>query len=153
MSGLGRKEGWAPKNWCFWIVVLEKTLESPLDYTEIQLINPNGNQPWILFGRTDAKAEAPILWPPDSKSWLTGKDPDAGKDWRREKRMADNEMVRYHHRFNEHELEQTLGGSGGQGSLACCSPWSFEESDMTLWLNYDKFNRTDYFWVLKEQLI
>ena len=107
MWELDHKEGWAPKNWCFWTVVLEKTLGSPLDCKEIKLINPNGNQPWILFGRTDAKAEAPILWPPDSKSWLTGKDPDAGKDWRQEEKgMTEDEMVGWHHRLNGHEFEQ-----------------------------------------------
>ena len=86
MCELDYKERWAPKNWCFWTVVLEKTLESPLDCKEIQPVNPKGNQPWILIGRTDAEAEAPILWPPHEKSWLTGKDPDAGKDWRQEKK-------------------------------------------------------------------
>ena len=85
MWELDHKEGWAPKNWCFWTVVLEKTLESPLDWKEIKPVNPKGNQCWIFIGRTDAEAEAPIIWPPDGKSWLTGKDPDAGKDWRQEK--------------------------------------------------------------------
>ena len=86
MWKLGCEESWVPKNWCFWIVVLEKTLERPLDRKEIKPVNPKGNQPWILIGRTDAKAEAPILWPPDAKSWFNGKDPDAGKDWGQEKR-------------------------------------------------------------------
>ena len=91
MLGLDHKEGWAPKNWYLWIVVLEKTLESPLDCREIKPVNP----PWIFIGRTDAEAEAPVLWPPDAKSQLTGKDPDTGKDWRqKKKRVAENEMVR-----------------------------------------------------------
>ena len=94
MWELDHKEGWMPKNWCFWIVVLEKVLESPLD-CKIKPVNPKGNQTWVLVGRTDAEAEAPILWPPDAKSWLTGKDPDAVKDWKqKEKRAAEDEMVR-----------------------------------------------------------
>ena len=106
MQELDHKEGWAPKNWCFWIVVLEKTLESPLDSKEIKPVHPKGNQPWIFTGRTDAEAEAPILWPPDVKSWLIRKDPDAGKDWRqKEKRVAEEETVRKHYRLNGHEFE------------------------------------------------
>ena len=124
------KEGWAPKNWCFQAVVLEKTLESPLDSKEIQPIHPKGNQPWIFIGRTDAEAEAPILWPPDSESRHIGEDPDAGKDWRREeKAVTENEMVGWHHRLNGHELEQT------PEILACCSPWGCKESDTTERLN------------------
>ena len=116
MWELDWKEGWALKNWCFWIVVLEKTLESPLECKEIKPVNLKGNQPWILLGRTDAKAEAPIFWPPDVKNWLTGKDPDAGKHWgQEEKEEAENEMVRWHHELNGHEFEQTLGDSEGQG--------------------------------------
>ena len=103
---LDHKEGWAPKNWCFQIVVLEKTLESPLDCKEIKWINPEGNQPWIFTGRTDA--EVPILWPPDVKSWLTGKDPDAGKYWRqKKKRVTETEMIRQHLWLNGYEFEQT----------------------------------------------
>ena len=114
---------WA-KNWCFRIVVLEKTLEHPLDCREIKPVSPKGNQPWIFTGRIDAKAEAPILWPPHSKSWLTGKDPNAGKDWGQEgKRATENEVVGWHHRLNRHEFEQTQGDSEGQENLACCSPW------------------------------
>ena len=102
MWELDHKEGWAPKNWCFWTVVLEKTLESPLDCKEIQPVHPKGNQFWIFFAGTDAKAKAPILWPPDAKSWLTGKDPDAGKDWRcEEKGTTEDEMVRWHHPSKE----------------------------------------------------
>ena len=127
-------ESWAPKNWCFWTVVLEKTLESPLDCKESQLINPKGNQFWIFIGRTDA--ETPILWPPDEKNWLIGKDSDAGKDWRQEEKgMTGDEMVGWHHRSNGHEFEQTPGDSEGQEGLACCSPWDHKELDMTVWLN------------------
>ena len=100
------KESWALKNCCFWTVVLEKTLESPLDCKEIQPVHPTGNQSWIFIGRTDAEAETPILWPPDGKNWLIGKDPDAGKDWRwKEKRMTEDEIVGWHHRLNGHEFE------------------------------------------------
>ena len=106
MWELDHKEGWTLKNWCFWTVVLEKTLESPLDCKEIKLVNPKGNQPWIFIERTDAKAEAPVLWPPDVKRQLTGKDPNARKDWRqKEKRVAKDEMVRQHHRLSGHESE------------------------------------------------
>ena len=98
---LDYKESWAPKNWCFWTVVLEKTLESPLDCKEIQPVHNKGDQSWVCIGRTDA--ETPILWPPDGKNWLTGKDPDAGKDWRQEKGMTEDEMVTWHHRLNEVE--------------------------------------------------
>ena len=122
MWELDHKEGWAPKNWSFWTVVLEKTLESPLD-CKIKPVNPKGNQPWIFIGRTDA--EAPILWPSDAKSWLIGKDPDTGKDWGQEKKGATKEeMIGWHHWLNGHESEQTLGDSEGQGSQACCSSWS-----------------------------
>ena len=106
MWELDYKESWAPKNWCFWTVVLEKTLESPLDCKEIQPVHPKGNQSWVFIGRTDAEAETPILWPPDAKSWLIWKDPDAGKDWRRdEKGMTQGEMVGWHHQLNGHEFE------------------------------------------------
>ena len=118
MWELDNKESWVPKNWCFWTVVLEKTLESLLDCKEIQPVNPKGNQSWIFFERTDAKAEAPILWLSDGKNWLIGKDPDAGKDWRlEEKGMREDEMVGWHHWLNEHEFEQTPGDGEGQGSL------------------------------------
>ena len=123
MWELDYKEGWAPKNWCFWTAVLEKTLESPLNCTEIKPVHPKGNQPWIFIGRTDAGAETPVLWPPDAKSWIIRKDPDAGKDQRQEKGMTEDEMVGWDHRLNGHEFEQALGDGKGQGSLACCSPW------------------------------
>ena len=123
MWELDYEEGWAPKDWCFQIVVLEKA-ESPLVCKEIKPVNPKGNQPWISIGRTDAEAKAPILWPPDSKSRLIRKDPDAGKDWRQEEKgVTEDEMVVWHHWFNAHELAQTPGDSEGQGSLMCCSPW------------------------------
>ena len=107
MWELDYKESWAPKNWCFWTVVLEKTLESPLDCKEIQPVHPKGNQSWIFIGRTDAEAETPILWPPDAKSWLIGKVLYAGKDWRREEKgMTEGEMVGWHHWLNGHELSK-----------------------------------------------
>ena len=106
MWELDCEEGWVPKNWCFWSVVLEKTLESPLDCKEIQPVHPKGNQSWIFIGRIDAEAETPILWPPDAKNWLTGKDPDAGKDWKQEeKEMTEDEMVGWHHQLDGHEFQ------------------------------------------------
>ena len=118
-----QKESWALKNWCFWTVVLDKTLESPLDCKKIEPVNPKGNQSWIFIGRTDDEAETPIIWLPDVKNWLLGKHPDAGKDWRQEKKgMAEDEIVGWHHQLNGHEFEQALGIGDGQGSLACCSP-------------------------------
>ena len=127
---LDHKEGWAPKNSCFPTVVLEKTLESPFDCKEIKPVSPKWNQSWIFIGWTDAEVEAPILWPPDVKRRLIGKDPDAGKDWRQEeKRVTENAMVGWHHQLNE--FEQSLGGSEGQGRLACCSPWGRKELDTT----------------------
>ena len=115
---LDHKEGWAPKNWCFWTVVLEKILESPLHCKEIKPIYPKGYQSWIFIGRTDAEVEAPILWPPDVKSQLIGKYPDAGKDWRQEEKgITEDEIVRWHHWLDQHEFEQTPGESRGQGGL------------------------------------
>ena len=135
MWELDHKESWVPKNWCFWTVALEKTLKSPSDCKEIQPVHPKGNQSWIFIGRTDAEAEAPILWPPDVKNWLTGKDPDAGKDWRREEKgMTEDEMVGWHYRLDGHKLEQALGVGDAQWSLAYC-PWGHKESDMTELLN------------------
>ena len=119
-------------------MVLQKTLESPLDNKKIKIVNPKGNQPWIFTGRTDAKAEAPTLWPPDVKNWLLGKDPDAGKDWRQEKGITEDKMIGWHHQLDGHEFEQTLGDSERQGSLMCCSPWSHKESDTTEWLDNKK---------------
>ena len=137
MWELDCKESWAPKNWCFWTVVLEKTLESPLDCKEIQPVHPKGDQSWIFTGRTDAKAETPILWSPDAKNWLIWKDPDSGKDWSwEEKGTTEDEMVGWHHRLSGQEFESTPGVGDGQGSLACCSPWGRKESDRTERLNW-----------------
>ena len=132
MWELDYKESWVLKNWCFWTVVLEKILESPLDSKEIQPVHPKRNQSWIFFERTDAVAETPILWPPDAKSWLIWKDPDAGKDWRwKEKGMTEDEMVGCHHWFNGHEFEQSPGVGDGQISLVCCSPCGCKKSVKT----------------------
>ena len=132
MWELDYKESWAVKNWWFWNLVLEKTLESPLDCKEIQLVHPDGVQPWVFIGRTDVEGKTPVLWPRGAKSWLIGKDPDAGKGWRQEeKRATENEMVRWHHQFNGHEFEQTPGDGEGQGRLACCNSWGPKESDTT----------------------
>ena len=132
---LDHKEGWMTNNWCFWTVVLEKTLESPLDGKEIQPVHSKGNQSWIFIGRTDAEAETQILWPPAAQNKLIGKDPDAGNDWRwEEEGMIENEMVGWHHWLHGHEFEQALGD--GQRILACCSPWGCKESDTTERLNW-----------------
>ena len=142
MWELDYKESWVPENWCFWTVMLEETLESPLDCKEIQPAHPNGNQSWMFIGRTDVEAEAPILWPPGAKNWLLGKDPDAGKDWRQEEKgMTEDEMFGWHHWLDGHEsiLDQTLGVGEGQGSLACCSPWGRKKLDTT-----DRLNWTDW---------
>ena len=134
---LDYKESWAPKNWYFSTVVLEKTLESPLDCKEIQPVHPKGNQSWIFIGRTDAEAETPILWLPDVKRWLIQKHPDAGKDWGQgEKGTTEDEMVGWHHRLNGHQFGQTPGVGDGQGGLACCGSWGRRESDTTERLNW-----------------
>ena len=139
MWELDHKESCAPKNWCFWTVVLEKTLESPLDCREIQPVHSKRNQSWIFIGRTDVEAETPILWPRDAKNWLIGKDPNAGKDWRwEEKGMTEDEIVGRHQQLNGHEFEQTPGDSGGRGSLKCHSPWACKESDTTWRLNKNR---------------
>ena len=141
MWQLDHKEGWAPKNWCFLTVVLEKTLESPLDCKEIKPVNPKGNHSWIFIGKTDAEAEAPILWPPDVKTWLVGKDPDAGQDRRQEvKGATEDEMVGWHHWLNGREFEWTPGVGDGQGGLACCYSWGCKELDTTEWLNWTELN-------------
>ena len=130
MWELDYKESWALKNWRFWTAVLGKTLESPLDCKAIKPVHPKGNQSWVFNGTTDVEAEAPILWPPDTKSWLVGKDPDAEKYWRwEEKGITEDEMAGWHYRLNGHEFEQAPGDDEGQGSLACYSPWSHKESD------------------------
>ena len=128
---LDHKEGWMLKNWCFQTVVLEKTLESPLDCKEIKPVNPKGNQYWIFIGKTDT--EAPILWPPDAKSWLIEKDPDAGENWgQEEKVVTEDQMVGWHYWFNGHEFEQTTGDSDGQGSLVC---WVHQVTKGWTWLS------------------
>ena len=140
MWELDYKERWVQKNWCFWTVVLEKTLESPLDCKEIQLVHPQGDQSWVFIGKTDVEAETPILWPPEMKSWLIGKDLDARKDWRQEEKgTTENKVVGWHHRLNGHEFEWTPGVGDGQGGLACCCPWGRKELDTTEqvnWLNW-----------------
>ena len=131
MWELDCEEGWASKNWCFWTVVLEKNLESLWDCKDIKPVHPKRNKSWIFIGRTDADAETPILWPPDVKSQLTGKDLDAGKSWRQEEKgTTEDEMVGWCHRLG-HEFEQSQGDSEGHGSLVCCSPWASKESDTT----------------------
>ena len=135
------EESWTLKNWCFWTVVLEKTLASPLDCKEIQPVHSEGDQPWEFFGRNDAKAETPILWPPHVKSWLIGKDSDAGRDWGQEdKGTTEDEMAGCHHWLDGHEFEWTLGDGDGQGGLACCDSWGCKESDTTEWLNWTELN-------------
>ena len=139
MWELDYEESWVLKNWCFWAVVLEKTLESPLDWKKIQPVHPKGDQSWVFIGRTDVETETPILWPPHAKSWLIGKDPNARKHWRqKEKRVTEGEMVGWYHWFIGPELEQTPGDDEVQRSLVCCSPWGCEELDMTEWLSNNK---------------
>ena len=136
MWELDCKESWTLRNWCFWTVLLEKMLESPLDFKEIKPAKPKANQSWMYIGRTDAEAATPIFWPLDGKSWLIAKDLDAGKEWgQEEKEVTEDKMVDWHHWFNGHEFEQTLGDSEGQGSLVFCSPWGCKELDMTEQLN------------------
>ena len=143
---MDHKESWALKNWCFWTVVLEKTLESSLDCKEIQPAHPKGDQSWVFIGRTYVEAETLILWPPDAKTWLIGKDPDAGEDWGQEKKgITEDEMVGWHHRFDEHGFGWTPGVGDGQGSVACCGLWGRKESDMTEWLNWTELNNINMF--------
>ena len=124
MWELDCEESWAPKNWYFWTVVLEKTLESPLDCKEIQPVHPKGDQSWVFTGRTDAEAETLILWPPHAKSWLIGKDCDAGRHCRQEEKgTTEDEMAGWHHQLNGHEFEWTPGVGDGQGGLECCDSW------------------------------
>ena len=144
MWELDCEESWALKNWCFWTVVLEKTLESPSDYREIQPVHPKGDQSWLFTGRTDAEAETLVLWPPHAKSWFTGKDPDTGKDWgQEEKGTTEDEMAGWHHRLSGHEFEWTPGVGDGQGGLACCDSWGRKESDMTERLNWTDLNHSN----------
>ena len=131
------KESCAPKNWCFWTVVLVKTLESPLDCKEIQPVHPKGDQAWVFIGRTDVEAETPVLWPPHVKRWLIWKDTDAGKDWRQEEKgLTEDEMVGWHHQLNGREFVWTPGIGDGQGGLVGCGSWGQKESDMTERLNW-----------------
>ena len=136
MWRLDCEDSWVLKNWCFWTVVLEKTLESPLDCKEIQPVHPKGNQSWVFIGRTDVEAETPVLWPPDAKSWLIGKDPDAGKDWGQEEKGTTEDEVGWHYRLNGHGFVWTPEVGDGQGGLACCSSWGCKELDMTERLNW-----------------
>ena len=137
MWDLEHKEGWVPKNWCLRNMVLGMPSKSLLDSKKIKAVNPKGNQSWIFSGRTHAEAEASILWPPDAKNQIIGKDSDAGKNWRQEEKgTTEDDMVGWHHQLDEHEFEQTTRDSKGQGSLACCSPWGCKESDRTEQLNW-----------------
>ena len=143
MWELNCEESWVLKNGCFWTVVLEKTLESPLDCKEIQAVHLKGDQSWVFFRTNDAKAETPILWPPHVKSWVIGKDSDAGRDWgQEEKGMTEDEMAAWHHRLHGHEFGWTPGVGDGQGGLACCNLWGRKESDTTEWLNWTELNWT-----------
>ena len=132
MWELDYRENWVPKNWCFWTVVLEKTLESPLESKELKPANSKGNQPWIFIERTFAEAEAPVLWLSDAKYWLIEKDPDVGKDWRQEEKgMTEDESIGWHYWLDGREFEQALGVGDGQGGLVYCSLWGHKESDAT----------------------
>ena len=144
MWELDLKEGWALKNWCLQTVLMEKTLESPLDWKEIKPVNPKGNQPGIFTGRTDAEAEAPVLWPPGAKNWLIGKHRDPGKDWRQEEKvMTEDEMAGWHHWLNGRESVWAPRVGDGQGGLACCNSWSRKELDMTEQLKWTELNWTE----------
>ena len=154
MWELDYRESWVLKNWCFWTVVLEKTLESPLDCKEIQPVHPKGDQSWVIIGRSDVEAETAIFWPSDVKSWLIGKDPVAGKDWGQEKGTIEDEMVGWHHWLNGHEFGWAPGVGVGQGGLACCSSLGREESDtierlewteyQSFWNSYKSLQRKEY---------
>ena len=137
MWELDHKESWVPKNWCFWTVVLKKALENPLDCKEIQPVHPKGKQSWMFIGRTDAEAETPISGPPDAKSWLIGKDPDAGKDWGQEEKGMTEDEIGWHHWLNGHEFGWTLGVGDGQGGLVCCGSWGHRvRHDLATELNW-----------------
>ena len=161
MWELDCEESWAPKNWCFWTVMLEKTLESPLDYKEIQPVHSEGDQPWVFFGRNAAEAETPVLWPPHAKSWLIGKDSDAGRDWgQEEKGTTEDEMAGWHYWLYGREFEWTPGVGDGQGDLACCDSWGCKESDTTERLNWTELNwskkglgQPSIFWISQRFLI
>ena len=139
MWELDSEESWEPKKWCFLTVIFEKTLESPLDYREIQPVHPEEDQSWVFIGWSDVEAKAPVLWPPDAESWFIGKDPDAEKDWRQEEKgTTEDEMVGWHHWLNGHWFGWTLEVGDGQGGLVCCCSWGHKESDTT-----EQLNRTD----------
>ena len=138
------EESWAPNNWCFWTVVLEKTLESLLDCKEIQPVHPKGNQSWVFIWKTDVEAETPMLWPPD-ENCLIWKDSDARKDWRKEEKgTTEDEMAEWHHWLNGCEFEWTLGVGARHGGLACCNSWGHKESDTTEHLNWIELNWTEW---------
>ena len=144
MWELDCEESWVLKNWCFWTVVLEKTLESPLDCKEIQLVHSKGDQSWVFIGRTDAEAETPIIWPPHAKSWPIGKDPESGRDWGQEEKGAiEDEMAGQHHQLNAHEYGWTPGVGDGQRGLVCCDSWGRKESDMSRLSDWTELN-----WIL-----
>ena len=150
MWELDCEESWVRKSWCFWTVVLEKTLESPLDCKEIQPVLSK-DQSWVFFGRTDAEAETPVLWPPHAKSWPIGKDPDAGKDWGQEEKgmtedgkgTTEDEMAGWHHQLDGQEFGWTPGVGDGQGGLACCNSRGHKESETTVGLNWTELNWTE----------
>ena len=147
MWELDYKKSWAPKNWCFWTVVLEKTLDSPLDCKKIQPVHPKEDQSWVFIGRTDAEAETPVLWRPHAKSWLIVKDPDARRDWGQEEKGIENEMAGWYHRLVGHEFVWTQGVGDGQGHLACCNSWGRKDSDMTerqTELNWSRFSHAHW---------
>ena len=143
MWELDCEESWVPKNWCFWTVVLEKTLESPLDCKEIQPVHPKGDQLWVFIGRTDVEAETPILWPPHAKSWLIWKDPDAGKDWRQEKGSTEDEIVGWHPWLDERKFEYATGVRDGQGTLACLGLQRIRHN----WATERKWTKTKYMYL------
>ena len=150
MWELDCEEGWAPKTWCFWTVVLEKTLESPLDCKEIQPVHSDRHQPWDFFGSNDAKAETQVLWPPDVKSWLIGIHSDAGRDWgQEEKGTTEDEMAGWHHWLDGRESGWAPGVGDGQGGLACCDSWGRKELDTTEWLIWSEHFRFLHFTLIK----
>ena len=142
--------GWWLKNWCFWTLVLKKSLESPLDCKEIQPVHPKGDQSWVFIERTDTEAETSIRWPPHAKCWLIGKDRDAGRDWRQEEKgSTEDDMAEWHHRLDGHEFGWTLGVDDGQGGLACCNSWGGKELGTTEGLNWTEL-MADSRWGLSE---
>ena len=142
MWELDCEESWAQKNWCFWTVVLDKTLESPLNCKGIQPVHLKGNQSWVFIGGTDVETEAPTIWPPDAKSWVIWQDPDAWKDWGQEKGTREDEMVGRYHWLDGHGFGWALVVGDGEGGPACCASWGHEESDTTEWLNWTELNWT-----------